>query len=628
MDIRRRFDDFLKSTFTVVEYEELCCNHRGTSGSHDGINDSEVRAEAQNVKEEPDEDDLQQMVDDNADMHQNEDPTGLVAPNQVQEAIHHNIAADASDNEAIISSEDDENDRSTARGINLELKASDPESTIQDSSVDKWMNPNERSVQLFGRKTEKCMKLESNGKELAYILEGDARLHYIDSEGFKRESVKLDMISYKQHADLTDSDSDSDSDRFDLIQDFRSVGRIVFLDEEILVYQKTSGRRDVYSICKKNLKPSLIFNEGFEAASAQHRNGHSTFGYQLVSLNLRWKEVAEVHEWEMKLIRVAMNHQSNNCSLMAHGDKSDGCFSKDFPAIEHKLNYKPVIDTFDSGGCKFKSDGSIIIVIIENKMIAFSIEKEITIKWIYDPWKLLPGFTFWNIFPKHVLIGDNYHNITVLNIEDKTEAKRIDLSPWLRGYRGPLFRDFDSTYTTAKYTLSLVYVGKGKDSAWSPASVVVPKPAARKSRAPVISGWIVPTSQKQNRETYGFLFMMLDLDTLECKAYNIGMQGIKTAKILATFSDGKLAAVMLDGELYFFNLTLSDPKEVFERRSKIRTNAKNFEEVCDGFCVTEYPDSFRAEGEYMTLKSGKLSKPLQTWLDLLKRGKIGGLPDQ
>ena len=260
-----------------------------------------------------------------------------------------------------------------------------------------------------------------------------------------------------------------------------------------------------------------------------------------------------------------------------------------------------MIDTFDSGGCKFKSDGSVVIVIIENMMRGFSVEKTITQLWAINPWKLLQDFTFWNILPKHVLIGGACYNIWALNIEDGIVAKQITLNHSWINYGGPIFHDYDSAYTTAQYALSLLYIGKKENSC---------------------------EVKKQNRKTHGFLFTMLDVKTLNYKSYNIGRQGIDKASILATFNNGTLAALLLDGDLYFFNLTLSDLKEVFERRSKIATNAKNFEEVCDGFCITEYPDSFRAEGEYMTLKSGKLSKPLKTWLELLKHGKIDGLPDQ
>ena len=183
----------------------------------------------------------------------------------------------------------------------------------------------------------------------------------------------------------------------------------------------------------------------------------------------------------------------------------------------------------------------------------------------------------------------------MLNIQDGNEVEKIDIYPRFGGYRGPIFYDLDSRYSTKKHLLSLVYGGREKD---------------RKGRKEEIC------------KSHGFLFTMLDLDTLECKAHNIGMQGINTAKIMGIFNKGKLASVLLDGDLYFFNLTLSNPKEVFERRSKIRTNAENFEEVCDGFCITEYPDSFWAKEEYMTLKAETLSKPLQTWLNLLQEGKI------
>ena len=308
----------------------------------------------------------------------------------------------------------------------------------------------------------------------------------------------------------------------------------------------------------------------------------------------------------MKLIRVALDHKSTNCSLMPHGAKGDSCFSTYFPALKNRLDdIDPMIDTFDSGGCKFKSDGSVVITIIENKMRSFSIGKWIKALWKTNPWYWIQSFTFWNILPKYVVIGDdNDYDIIALKIEDGTFVRQIYLCQELGVMadlrRGPFHYDYDSAYTTAKYKLSLVYEGK-KDG-----------------------NTVVKT---QNHKTCWILFVMLDMDTLECKSYNIGNQGIDKAKILATFNNGKLAAVLLDGDLYFFNLTLSDPKEVFESRSKTHTNAKNFEEICDGFCITEYPDSFRAEEEYMTLKSETLSKPLQTWLDLLKRGKIGGLPD-
>ena len=185
MVIRQRLDDFLKTTFTAAEYEELC-NFQATIGSLNGangnssvngINGNEVKSEPYNVKEEPDEDDLMQMVEDNADippMQQNEDPCE-VASYQAPEDINPNPAGDGvdtSDSESIISNdgENEPESRSTARGIKLEVEASqasDTESTIEDSYVDKWMNPDERSMQSFGGKSVKCMYLVSNGKEVA-----------------------------------------------------------------------------------------------------------------------------------------------------------------------------------------------------------------------------------------------------------------------------------------------------------------------------------------------------------------------------------------------------------------------------------------------------------------------------
>ena len=136
--------------------------------------------------------------------------------------------------------------------------------------------------------------------------------------------------------------------------------------------------------------------------------------------------------------------------------------------------------------------------------------------------------------------------------------------------------------------------------------------------------------------TMNSYLQLLDLKTLEAKMSDTTFT--PPMSLLSIFDDGKMAAMQMGRRLYFLNLESGDPKEIYRGRKEInledtRPGASNkfrshairgFCEVSKDLCFREIYTSSkkgasctRKRFEIIALKPLRLSKALETWLNLV-----------
>ena len=235
--------------------------------------------------------------------------------------------------------------------------------------------------------------------------------------------------------------------------------------------------------------------------------------------------------------------------------------------------------SYGYGNCKFSPDGSKMVFLRESsKILAFAIEDaDIPLIWSSEVGILnLPAE--WFVTSEHVLL---------LN----TNRAYLEVFSMING-------------------------AQSGSTKWSP----MDNPGASN---PNILGEVFITRQYLLTTMASYL-QLLDLRTLEAKLFNTRATEMS---LLSTFDEGKLAALQIEGRLYFLDLKSGNPEEIFRRRREVKLEETQtclrsreiikFCEVTKELSFREIFNRWKSQRQYeiMALKPVRLSKALETWLN-------------